>query len=284
MTCQRWAYLTLIILLQLSCKSSKLPTTLGDPKNAQPFGYQPLDPLPVHVHVNDLKKANSEKDLIPYTTRLMNSLPDETMRLAIGQVDANSNVSFVTAKLGYEGNSYVVILDYIKFDTKSFSTKIKRERNLQPKSKTDTISIRFYPIVDNTVDVPDAVIPVYVGVGLRLTATVTVNKGSVDLGNLFALGVAAESKQVTGTLVIQTLGISGSNISTIIPMPNEINTTTIQNAILALGSIRAKMYESEVRVTPRIVGFYNTVGGGQASVNQFISTFLSGKPIEHDVD
>ena len=109
------------------------------------------------------------------------------------------------------------------------------------------------------------------------------NTGTVDLGNLFALGVAAEANKITGTMVIQTLGISGENISSIIPMPNQINTTTIQNAIMALGSIKAKMYQTEVRVNPRIVRFYNNVGGGKTTVNQFISTFLSGKEMEHEV-
>jgi hypothetical protein len=258
-------------------------TTQGDPKNAQSFGYQPLDPLPVEVLLNQ-GSSNDTIRRLPYNTRVMNSLPDETMRLAIGEIDASSNISFGTAKLGYAGNSYVVILDYIKFDTKSFPTKIfkvKEDGSGISKAVADTIG--FMPLDSGSVDRPDAVLPVYVGVGLRLTATITVNKGSVDLGNLFALGVAAEAKQITGTLVIQTLGISGENISSIIPMPNQINTTTIQNAIMALGSIKAKMYQTEVRVNPRIVGFYNNVGGGKATVNQFISTFLSGKVMEHKV-
>lgn len=258
-------------------------TTQGDPKNAQSFGYQPLDPLPVDVILRD-KNYKDSTILLPYNTRLMNSLPDETMRLAIGEIDASSNISFGTAKLGYERRSYVVILDYIKFDTKSFPTKIvKVNDNNSGIAKATADTIGFVPLIANSVDRPDAVIPVYVGIGLRLTATVTVNSGSVDLGNLFALGVAAEAKQITGTLVIQTLGISGENISSIIPMPNQINTTTIQNAIMALGSIKAKMYQTEVRVNPRIVGFYNNVGGGKATVNQFISTFLSGKTMEHKV-
>ena len=270
-------------ITKMSKDKSGLPTTQGDIKNAQSFGYQPLDPLPVHVLLRERNRDDSAT-LLPYNTRLMNSLPDETMRLAIGQIDASSNISFGTAKLGYAGNSYVVILDYIKFDTKSFPTKIykiKNDNSGLEKAMADTIG--FVPLDSNVVDRPDAVIPVYVGIGLRLTATVTVNSGNVDLGNLFALGVAAEAKQITGTLVIQTLGISGENISSFIPMPNQINTTTIQNAIMALGSIKAKMYQTDVRVNPRIVGFYNNVGGGKATVNQFISTFLSGKTMEHQV-
>lgn len=278
-------------LIMSSCKviksatdKSGQSTTQGDLKNAQSFGYQPLDPLPVEVNLKE-KLTHDSTNFLPYNTRLMNSLPDETMRIAIGEIDVNSNISFGTAKLGYAGSSYVVILDYIKFDTKSFPTKLIKVNDKDSgmaKALVDTIG--FVPLISDSKERPDAVIPVYVGIGLRLSATVRVNSGNVDLGNLFALGVAAEAKQITGTLVIQTLGISGENISSIIPMPNQINTTTIQNAIMALGSIKAKMYQREVRVNPRIVGFYNNVGGGKATANQFISTFLSGKIITHYVD
>ncbi len=264
--------------------SSGRPITQGDPQNAQSFGYQPLDPLPVKI-VNDYKHTTDSARAIAYNTRVMNSLPDETMRLAIGKVDLNSNISFGTANIGYEGNRYLVILDYIKFDTKSCPTKIVSTTG-QNKSVRGAVAdtISFIPAFE-TYARPDAVIPVYVGVGLRLTATLEVKSGTVDLGNLIAIGAAAEAKQVAGTLIIQTLGISGENISSIIPMPNEINTTTIQNAIMALSSIRAKIYQKDVRVTPRIVGFYNNVGGGRATANEFISTFLSNEhvTIEHHI-
>lgn len=57
-------------------------------------------------------------------------------------------------------------------------------------------------------------------------------------------------------------------------MPSEINTTTIQNAILALGAIKTKIYENDIQITPRVVGVYNTVGGGQKTINSFIGNFL----------
>lgn len=245
-------------------------TTQGDLKNAQSFGYQPLDPLPVKLNVVEYKDTTKNK-YVPYNRRVMNSLPDETIRLAIGEVDVNSNISFGTASIGYEKKRYVVILDYIKFETKTKSVKINKiyDKN---KSVSDTIT---FEKINSNIGRPDAVVPVYVGVGLRLTATIEVKKGNVDLGNLFALGAAAEANKVTGTLVIQSMGISGENVSSLIPMPSEINTTTIQNAVMALASIKAKLYQEEVRVTPRIVGFYNNIGGGSATVNQFISTCLS---------
>jgi hypothetical protein len=252
-----------VFILFFGCSASKkIPKTMGDIQNAESFGYQPLDPLPVELKsIVDSPMTNK---------RLMNSLPDETMRLAIGQVDSKGNISFGPAKIGYAGSSYIVILDYVKFDTKSFPVQVAKDTN---NTVIDFRSISDYDAANSTP--PDAVIPVYVGVGLRFTATIQVNEGKVDLGNLFALGLAAESKKVTGTLIIQTLGISGETISTLIPMPSQINTTTIQNAIMALASIKAKIYETDAQIHPRVVGFYNNLGGGQKTVNRFISSVLS---------
>jgi hypothetical protein len=117
-------------------------------------------------------------------------------------------------------------------------------------------------------------VPVYVGVGLRLTANIKVNEGSVDLSNLFAIGAAAQAKQISGTLVIQTLGLSGVGVSSVLPMPSEINQTSIQNAIQSLGAIKAKMYDEGTLVTPRVVGVYNNIGGNR-TINGFISSILS---------
>lgn len=265
-------FLALLSIIFYSCGLTKkidTPLTQGDPQNAVTYGYQPIDPLPVIVKMqtdnNDTVTLRTSQPIPDKNKRIMASLPDETMRLAIGQIDGKGNVSFATAKLGYAGSSYIVILDYIKFDTKSLPVLVK----------TDSLNkIQDFKSAFDYNTKPDAIIPVYVGVGLRFTATITVNEGSVDLGNLFALGLAAESKKVTGTLIIQTLGISGKDISTLIPMPSQINTTTIQNAIMSLASIKAKIYDEGAELNPRVVGFYNNIGGGQTTVQKFITSVL----------
>lgn len=252
-------FILFISMLVLSGCATQFPITdtLGDPKNASNYGYHPLDPLPIDLTID-------KKDVL-------NALPDETIRIAVGSVSDTGGITFGPAKVGAEDNNYVVVLDYIKFGTDSFGVKL---------SEKDNKGNRVATLV-NEADRNEAntVVPVYIGVGLRLTANVYVKKGSVDLGSLFALGVAAKSEQISGTLVIQTLGISGSEISGLIPMPGEISESTIQNAILALASIKAKMYDTDkTSITPRVVGVYNNLGGGEATINGFISSLLQ-KPI-----
>jgi hypothetical protein len=232
--------------LLVGCASLKVPDTLGDPNNANNYGYHPLDPLPVEI---------MHKDTVSNAV-VLKALPDETMRIAIGKFNKEGGLSFGTSNVGYEGNHYVLILDYIKYTTNTIGVTLKDS------------------LFELNTRNPDLFIPVYVGVGLRLTANIHVTKGKVDLGDLFAIGAAASSEKISGTLVLQTLGISGESVSATIPFPSEINNNSIQNAILALGAIKAKIYDPKTVITPRIVGVYNTLGGGTNTINSFISNLL----------
>ncbi|RUO36964.1 hypothetical protein CWE13_08960 [Aliidiomarina shirensis] len=246
--------LVFIVVLLSGCSSINVPLDSGSAEDN--FGYHPLDPLPVQLNI-----PNGE---------VLNALSDETMRLAIGTVTREGSLTFGPAKLGVEGKNYVVILDYIKFSTDSLPVSIsenpadgKRIATLLPQGEED---------------LANTVVPVYIGVGLRLTANIFVKKGEIDLSSLFALGVAARAEQVSGTLIIQTLGVSGQEISSLIPMPSEISESSIQNAMLALASIKVKMYDDNTQITPRVVGVYNNLGGGQTTINGFISSLLQ-RPI-----
>lgn len=249
----RCFFLLLMMLTLTSCATQfPVPDTLGDPKNASNYGYHPLDPLPVNLTIDKSK--------------VLDILPDETIRIAVGTVSGDGGITFGPAKIGAEGKNYVVVLDYIKFGTDSFAVTL---------SEKDEKGNRVATLVTaSEAAKANAIVPVYIGVGLRLTANIYIKKGSVDLGSLFALGVAANAEQISGTLVIQTLGVSGPEISGLIPMPGEISETSIQNAILALASIKAKMYDNKTSITPRVVGVYNNLGGGETTINGFISSLL----------
>ncbi|NNG41607.1 hypothetical protein HJP15_01400 [Pseudoalteromonas sp. NEC-BIFX-2020_002] len=118
-------------------------------------------------------------------------------------------------------------------------------------------------------------LPVYVGVGLRLTATINVLNGKVNLSGLPAIAAEAQSGNLTGTLVVQTLGATGELVSANLPLPSELNRTTVQNSILSLGSIKALLYDDKMHITPRVIGIYNPIGGGQSFVNGIISALAS---------
>jgi hypothetical protein len=263
-----FAFVSMIVFAS-ACGTGKGAQAKTSAELVNNYGYHPIDPLPVEVFAPPGVNVTSQA--------ILNALPDETMRLAIGELTGDGSIAYGPAKAGYKGRSYLVVLDYIKFDTRSFEVIVPRATTGEAQLEALTIAplgTAAAPKVNTEV----TLVPTYVGVGLRLTANVTVNEGSVDLGNLVALGAAAKAKKVSGTLVVQTLGISGDSISSLIPVPSDISDSTIQSAILSLGAIKAKMYEADTRISPRVLGIYNNLGGGQRGIATFISAVLRQRP------
>ncbi len=232
------------------------PSTQGDPKNAQAFGYTPLDPIPTAMTVTPAGKQ-------PSNINILEPMGDEVMRIAIGSFDASGKLSFGPVGASAANSRYVVILDYGKTVTQPIYIK----KDTDPTTKAITATL--LPQGDATANV---IVPVYVGVGLRLTAEITTLKGGIDISTLVSIG--ANAADIRGTLSVQTLGISGENISTAIPFPADISVSSVQAAIQSLGTIKAKMYDPKTSIHPRAIGVYNNLGGGSDTINGIISSAL----------
>jgi hypothetical protein len=255
-----WATL---ILLAMPIACATIPDQRGK-GNQDRGGYTPIDPLPVKYKEQGTTRAEVK-------AALLSKLPDSTMRLAIVDSTLDTNSTYGVATLGTKNRSYQVILDYIQYTTKSFALK-KVVDSADPS--------RTYEPVKSMAEA-DIHVPVYIGFGVRLTANVYVNEGTVNLGSLFALGVAAEAKQISGTLIIQSLGLSGAGVAAALPIPSEINATTIQSALMAIGTMKAKIYDPEISCTPRVVAILNPFGNNSDTLNGFITALL-GTPIDLD--
>src|SRR5215210_5289319 len=75
------------------------------------YSYVPLDPLPV--------KVVDGPNCGPGHPRgsLLTMLPDNAVRIAVRQLTGSATLGFgPAAQLGYQGNSYEVVLDYINAD------------------------------------------------------------------------------------------------------------------------------------------------------------------------
>lgn len=266
----------LILLLYIAAsgcsilnKVAPIPTTLGDPQNAPSYGYTPIDPVPAVIDTAVTKGVSITK-----------ILTDETIRLAIGSINGFANISYGRDFIGYRGKRYLVILDYIKYTTIPYTVNVWRDSTqVHIRYLTTGPPSQTPPYDDkNAFYSETSTLPLYVGVGLRITADVTVNTDSLSL-DLFGLGVAASANKANGTLVVQTLGVSGENISPLLPLPSKLNETTIENAIVSLGTIKAKIYEPATIIAPKVLGFYNNIGGvGLELTTNVISSILT-KPI-----
>ena len=242
------------------------PQTVGEYYSG--YSYVPLDPLPVFVAAN----ANCGA--------LNRELPDNSVRIAVRDLSGSGSLGFGPVKLGYAGSSYRVILDYINADVANFRFHYVGSNILEGATPAAVTLVDQATTSTAASDQGEIVIPVYVGVGLRLTADVTVHKGSVNLSSLGALSAAAEAKQITGSLVVQTMGVTGPKIQSALPLPSELNATTIQNAIVSVGAIKALMGEQGTLLRPRVLGIYNPMKqSNQQTINLIVSQLVGPPPI-----
>jgi hypothetical protein len=227
-------------------------------------GFKPVSPIQV-----DLSQVNTSN------AEILNALPNETIKISVGQVDAIGNVSFGPIGATQKNGSYVVVLDYIKFKvekhiinaTPIIPADLEDEYESEDKDGDKHRHIHrpiYYPEYDTDGSLIEwkasdkgeqpIRIQFYVGVGLRMTATVFVKEAGVDLSSLYGLGAAAEQKKISGSLLVETLGVTGPDISPLLPWPSEINVSSIQNAIQSIATVKAKMYEEKgVYIKPQII-------------------------------
>lgn len=216
---------------------------------------------------------------------LLDSLPDNAVRMAIKEYDAKGKLSFGASSVGSEGHRYQVVLDYINVDSTNikFYIKIHNDEILSVKRVEDygfsppRVNNQSPSSEDQERNVGNIVIPVYVGVGLRLTADLQVVRGTISLSSLGAIAAGVEAGRASGSLVVQTIGVTGKQISTLLPMPSELNQTTVQTAILSLGAIKAVIYDGKnTTITPRVTGIYLPIRNGtEELVNRIVSELAS---------
>lgn len=254
------------------------PQTIGD-VNAG-YRYVAIDPLPINF-TNDFSKCGS---LAGSTPGLIDALHDLTARVSTQQISGEGSLSAPVVKVGASGSTYQVTQDFIAYDQTPLRFEVPAHLADTRYSAADVSS--GSPLRLLREDEPARrgarvlTIPVYVGLGLRLTANVTVRKGNVNLADLGALSAAAKAEQVRGSLVAQTLGMSGPKVSALLPLPGELNPTTIQNATVAIGSIKALLDDPSTRRWPRVVGIHYPFERVSPAMTNAIVSALAEKRIE----
>lgn len=118
-------------------------------------------------------------------------------------------------------------------------------------------------------------IPVYVGIGIRITSNVEITGSKANLSGIGVIGAEAQANNLKGSLIVQTLGVSGKAVSSALPMHSELNATTAQNALIAAASIKTLIYSDDTEVYPRIVGLYLPLPSSRPLVNSIISAISS---------
>lgn len=169
-----------------------------------------------------------------------------------------------------------LIAEYRYVNTTSESKEVVAERffvktdeqyrnEIFPKGNAETSKYTVYNI------------PLYVGIGIRITSNVEVIGGSANISGIGVIGAEAQANKLQGSLVVQTLGVNGKAVSSALPMQSELNATTAQNALIATASIKTLLYADDTEVAPRIVGLYYPFPSSRPLVNALISAISSSE-------
>lgn len=270
---------------------SDLPLSAGEKESG--YTYVPIDPFPVITQAGE----GCEKNQKPPRAKLLDSLPDNAVRMLVERFEANGGVTYGPSKVGGRGQSYRVTVDYINADTINKRVWIRRsfrdakgdrlyvglltKPSFSYVEGTEEFEIRRKdPKKDGELDFHEFNIPIYVGVGLRVAANITVTGWNANISGISVIGAEADANRLKGSLIVQTLGINGKSVAAALPIQSELNQTTAQSAIVAVSSIKAQLHTyNETVVSPRVVGLYLPFPGGKPLVNSLISE-LSQEPLE----
>jgi hypothetical protein len=289
------------------CETLQLnePKTLGEINTG--FNYIPVDPLGVGILIEPptLPAGTSGWDRIALRYArcasrrgkdpkkdppdVMDALPDHTIRMAVRRVSGGGNLGYGPVAFTASGSSYEVVIDSIFADTTNVRFAIKLTGNPRGPSlaaldekiaETTTVDVKRLEDWDAVpAGYEEVTIPVYVGVGLRLTANLVAKKGGFNLGDLAGLAAKAEAEKVSGSLTMQTLGVYSQQVASTYAIPNKLDETAIQNALVALGAVKAIIYDHDTGTRPRVTGIYNPLSTSDPKLINKIYSALAAKPV-----
>lgn len=227
-------YYKLFILLFLTCHS------YGQ-INFEATNYISL-PVPIDykgkVKYIDSSKVASVQNILElkHDTSLLNSFNNLVSNVTIYKEDETGGLTLYGSSLSGKKETYVVIYDFMQSQSIFL--------NKADKSK-------YYALV---------------GVSTRLVVNVTTKKKSINLANLFGLGISAEKNKLAGKLEVKINGISSEKINSVIPVTSDLSTTSIANALQAIATIKVLVYDSKTVISPQILAFF-AHGDGKIDIN-----------------
>lgn len=191
-------------------------------------GFVPVDPMELSskIQIFDTDgETPKEKDVRSLNKKeILSFLANETVLTTISQVDVGGEIVIGPSAFSTKNSKYRVTMDYMKYSTL---------------------------MVGDTTKAVDGF--ARVGVGLRVILAIFTSKSNIPLTDLFSIGFAAEASQLSGSLMIEIIGIKSDEVTSAIPLPSEINLTTIQLVMSSMATIKSKIYDDKTELIPQIV-------------------------------
>ena len=212
------------------------------------LGYQPINPIPASKVKDFDATTNSEKEkfwkALPQK-KARELLPLQTAQFAVRKIDVSGKVSYLVSSVSGERGSYEVTMDYMK-----------------------------YRVEDKYGYDGDYLGNVRVGVGLRITAVVVTNKANLNLGSIAAIGVEAKMENLSGGISVDVIGIDSEAVTNLIPLTSEIDQTAIQSALQALASIKSKLWDEDITITPHVVAIQQSKPEQIDKIRKEVSVYM----------
>jgi hypothetical protein len=213
------------------CSQNPKPNSDVPPNCTQVLNeWQPTDPLPskkvtyTDCSGNDVTVAWAQLD----NEKIRKLLPNINAEISVAKLDLSGNITYLVAKASAGSGDYRVTMDYSQY---------LLEPVIDSKTKTEVGLGR-------------------IGVGMRMTADIHTIKADINLGSLFALGVAASMNKLRGTLRVDIFGIESNDVGNLIMLPSTLDEGSIQKTLESMAAIKAKISESNL--TPYILAVKST--------------------------
>jgi hypothetical protein len=231
------------------CASTRKPLEIIDPElyaSGTAYTYEPLNPTTVWIRDPTLKEIkagylDADETSNEFKKALLRDLDTETVRIALNTLGGDAKFNAGVVGVSVAGQSYVLVVDYIKYITSSKtvdrSYKVTNAKGIESEKQFK------------------GTVPIYTGIGLRVRAEFQAHQSGLNISGLPAIAFAATSNGISGRLTVQTLGITGQEVTSLMPIISDISIASIQSAVQSVAAIKAKIYEDSTTVYPKIVGF-----------------------------
>lgn len=207
-------------------KRSALAKFLNPKINFLPVNAMPID---TYSEFNLSTKSYQDKMFNELNNSdLIKKLPVQSSSVKMYKLDESSTflIPVAGASFAQSVGRYNVIMDYMKY----------RIEPLHDLNET------FYGYAK-------------IGVGMRIIANLKTNKADVNLGSLLAIGASASAGDISGDISVEIIGIDSPDVTNLIPLTSTIDQTSIQSALQALASIKTKLNDLDMEITPHIVAY-----------------------------
>lgn len=131
------------------------------------------------------------------------------------QLESEAKATLLLSFIGSKGKKYVAQSDFMQYTEKEIEGNKKR-----------------------------------IGYLIRIQADISSIESNVNLNGLFALGVAAKAKQISGSLAVQIYGLSGNQIAGIVNQQFTLTEESLMRAIEGVAVLKSKIQDTAIIVCP----------------------------------